>query len=264
MNGPIPSPSPSIARGAGKYGHAALASELATLAGATEGTRNDTLNRAAFSLGSLVAGGDLDRHRVETALLAIALSVGLSESEARATIKSGMEAGAQEPRMASKGDGHDTTVISVTGVPKEVHTEPVPLPDELSAVANFDFALLPESVRSWAEDISERIQCPPDFVAVGIMTSLAAVIGRKVGVRPQARTDWTVIPNLWALAVGRPGVLKSPAMEATLAPLKRLIAKANEQHKAAFEDYKLNLTVARCEPRSRKSRPANSLRKTRT
>lgn len=50
---------------------------------------------------------------------------------------------------------------------------------------------------------------------------------------------------MWALVVGRPGVLKSPAMEAALAPLKRLIAKANEEYKAAFEDYKLNLTVAK-------------------
>lgn len=228
----------------GKYGQAALASEIAKVAGAAEGTRNDQLNKSAFSLGQLVAGGEIDRLQVETDLLAAAISIGLDEHEARATINSGMEAGTLEPRTAPDGDRHTSTITSVTETPREVHNEPVPLPDELSPVAGFDFAILPESVRPWAEDISERIQCPPDFVAVAVMTSLAAVIGRKVGVRPQARTDWTVIPNIWALAVGRPGVLKSPAMEAALAPLKRLAAKAIEQHKAAFDEYRLNQAVA--------------------
>lgn len=122
---------------------------------------------------------------------------------------------------------------------------PEPLPDELLPVAEFDFALLPDALRPWAQDICERVQCPPDFVGAGIMASLAAVIGRKVGIRPQARTDWTEVPNLWALVVGRPGVLKSPALEEALAPLKRLIAQAKDKHAGAFADYKKNQSVAK-------------------
>jgi putative DNA primase/helicase len=122
---------------------------------------------------------------------------------------------------------------------------PEPLPDELLPVAEFDFALLPETLRPWAQDICERVQCPPDFVAAGIMASLAAVIGRKIGIRPQARTDWTVVPNIWALVVGRPGVLKSPALDAALAPLNRLVAKANEDHAEADAEYKKEQAVAK-------------------
>lgn len=121
----------------------------------------------------------------------------------------------------------------------------IPLPDELSPVAPFEAALLPDTLRPWAEDISERIQCPPDFVAVGIMTGLAAVLGRKVAIRPQEHTDWTVIVNQWGLVVGRPGVLKSPAIEATLAPLKRLAAKATEQHAVDFEEHRKNQAIAK-------------------
>ena len=127
----------------------------------------------------------------------------------------------------------------------EVKSGPMPLPDELASVAPFDTALLPETLRPWAEDISERIQCPPDFVGIGIMTGLAAVLGRKIAIRPQERTDWTVIANQWGLVVGRPGVLKSPAIEATLAPLKRLIAKATEQHATDYEDYRKNQTIVK-------------------
>jgi putative DNA primase/helicase len=115
--------------------------------------------------------------------------------------------------------------------------EPQPLPD-LPAVHDFEPALLPDVLRLWAMDIADRVQCPPDYVAATLMTALAAVIGRALTVRPQAQTDWTVTPNLWGALVGRPGVLKSPAMEAALAPLKRLAALSVEAHEAAMANYR--------------------------
>ena len=123
--------------------------------------------------------------------------------------------------------------------------EPLPLPNELCEVESFDFKLFPDTLRPWAEDICERIQCPPDFVAVGVMSALGAVIGRKIGIRPQTRTDWTVVANQWGLVVGRPGVLKSPALDAALAPLKKLAAAANNSFSDATEDYSSSLQVAK-------------------
>lgn len=108
--------------------------------------------------------------------------------------------------------------------------EPKSLPPELLPVSAFQPDLLPEKLRPWIEDIAERMQCDPSFVAVPAMVAAGAVIGRRVAVRPQARTDWTEVPNLWGLIVGRPGVMKSPAMSAALAPLARLAARAREQH----------------------------------
>lgn len=114
---------------------------------------------------------------------------------------------------------------------------PLPLPDGLPPVADFTFKLLPETLSPWAADIVERMQCPPDFVAVAIMAALACMIGRRIGIRPQASTDWTVSPNQWAILIGRPGVLKSPAMEAALAPVKRLAALSVEQYQAELAEY---------------------------
>lgn len=122
---------------------------------------------------------------------------------------------------------------------------PIPLPDELAPVASFETALLPETLRPWIEDISERLQCPPDYVAVGAITTLAAVLGRKIGIRPQAHTDWTVVPNMWAMVVGRPGVLKSPALEEALKPLKRLAAKSSECHQEDMAIYETDALAAK-------------------
>ncbi|HZV47857.1 MAG TPA: bifunctional DNA primase/polymerase [Thermodesulfovibrionales bacterium] len=82
------------------YGQTALAGEMIKIAGAGEGTRNDTLNEAAFSLGQLVAGGELSIVEVEASLLGAAIGKGLHMKEARATIKSGIESGMQSPRTA--------------------------------------------------------------------------------------------------------------------------------------------------------------------
>lgn len=124
-----------------------------------------------------------------------------------------------------------TRITATTGEDRLAVTgAPIPLPD-LPAVELFDYRLLPERLSPWIQDIAERLQCPPDYVAVGAMVSLAAVIGRKIGIRPQQFTDWTVVPNLWGLIVGRPGLLKSPALESTTGPLDRLIADALEQFK---------------------------------
>jgi hypothetical protein len=90
---------PTPERGGSRYGLAALRAELADVRAAPVGDRNNRLNRAAFSLGMLAAGGELDRALVEEELLAAAAAAaGLGETEARASVRSGLNAGAREPR----------------------------------------------------------------------------------------------------------------------------------------------------------------------
>ena len=103
---------------------------------------------------------------------------------------------------------------------------PSPLPGDLPPVVPFNLALLPDAFQPWIADIAERMQCPPDFPAIGAMTALAAVVGRKIGIRPKRQDDWLVVPNVWGLVVGRPGVLKSPALQESKKPLARLEAEA--------------------------------------
>ena len=99
--GPKASPrmdKPTAANRSQAYVGAALRNELEQLAQAMAGDRNDQLNKSAFALGRLIGAGLLDRHRVEAELSQIAHSIGLSERESAATIRSGIESGMQSPR----------------------------------------------------------------------------------------------------------------------------------------------------------------------
>ena len=80
------------------YALAAFREETRRVAEARVGTRNDTLNRAAFSLGQLVAAGLIPPLPVMTGLAGAAARAGLPDDEARRTIRSGMAAGARKPR----------------------------------------------------------------------------------------------------------------------------------------------------------------------
>jgi hypothetical protein len=111
--------------------------------------------------------------------------------------------------------------------------EPRELPGGLAPVEQFSCELLPTHLRDWVEDIAERMQTPPEYVAVPAMVSAATVVGRKVSIRPKQHDDWREIPNLWGCIVGRPGVLKSPAIGQALKPLGRLTALAGEEYRAA-------------------------------
>ena len=87
--------------GAGKWARTAFDAELAELA-TVSANRNDALNKAAFALGSIVAGGGLDATEVEQALAGVAESIGLSAGEIAATIHSGMASGARSPRYPAE------------------------------------------------------------------------------------------------------------------------------------------------------------------
>jgi hypothetical protein len=118
-----------------------------------------------------------------------------------------------------------------------VWVEPKALPSGLPDVPPFKLDCLPNTFRPWIEDIAERMQCPPDFPAVGAMVALGSLVGRKIGIRPKRYDDWLVIANLWGGVVGRPGVMKTPALEQPLLPLRRLVAEAFEKHAVEMQEH---------------------------
>lgn len=86
--------------GASLYGQAALTAEYERVANAVDGTRNNTLNTSAFTIGQLVAGGELDHSFAFAQIIEAAVRAGLSTDEAERTAESGFEAGLEHPRSS--------------------------------------------------------------------------------------------------------------------------------------------------------------------
>jgi hypothetical protein len=117
--------------------------------------------------------------------------------------------------------------------------EPEALPDALPPVPAFDPQLLPVELGPWAEDIAIRMSVPLDFVGVAAMVAAGSVIGRRITIRPEMRTDWTEAANLWGCIVARPGELKSPSVRAALEPVRWLEGQAATANAEAMADYKV-------------------------
>jgi KaiC/GvpD/RAD55 family RecA-like ATPase len=139
------------ARGS-RYALAALGQEVALVETSPEGQRNHALNKAAFSLAQLIAAGHLQRDEVYQQLYVAAVSAGLDDSEIRATLRSGLGAGEQHPRMVP-------AVVAAEDLPPVTLLDEAgqPTPDSQEARAAWVTANLPELdwVELWQRDDKE-------------------------------------------------------------------------------------------------------------
>jgi hypothetical protein len=80
------------------YTSKALQDECDAITGAPDGTQNDTINAAAFNVGTLVGAGAVDEKEAREVLLSAARAGNHPESRALPTIESGLRAGMAQPR----------------------------------------------------------------------------------------------------------------------------------------------------------------------
>ena len=112
--------------------------------------------------------------------------------------------------------------------------------------------MLPEPLRDSLADGVQRMSVPPDNSAAAAIVALAAVIGRKVCVRPKRHDDWTICPNLWGAVVGPPSVLKSACIEEALRHPRRIEAEAWTVHAQALATHKQDALIAKAKAESAK------------
>lgn len=137
---------------------------------------------------------------------------------------------------------------------------PLALPEQPS-VEPFDYELLTPLLAAFVRDIAERMQCPPDFAAVAAMSVVASMVGRRCGIRPKRADDWLVIPNLWAMVVGRPGVMKSPPLQEVMSTLSAIEKAAFAAYSEASNEYRADGIVAAEQLHVNKERVRKCLRK---
>jgi hypothetical protein len=137
----------------------------------------------------------------------------------------------------------DQPVLLAPASPDE-WSEPFPLPDDLPPVQPYSSDLLPAILGDFVDDVSHRMQCPPDFVAVSLAVVLSSLIGARKVVCPKVRDPWQVTPNLWGGVVGLAGVKKSPAIAEVLKFLKPIDAKHSEDYASRLAEWDAKATLA--------------------
>lgn len=229
---PPRAPAVSNSTRANNYARGALEKAVAAVVRAVDGSRNQSLNNEAYTIGQLIAGGVLDESEASEALRRAAIGAGLSEEETRKTIESGIKAGKAKPRTVPEPK------TETAGADALEWKEPKPIKGELAPVPTFDPAtLLPEALRDWIMDEADRMPCPPDYIAAAAVVELGAVIGARCAMKPKKNDDWLVVPNLWGGVVGHPTSKKTPAINAAFKPLDRLSAMAREEYDKAMKEY---------------------------
>jgi Protein of unknown function (DUF3987) len=73
-----------------------------------------------------------------------------------------------------------------------------------------------------------------------MVTISSIAVNRRAVIQPKAKdTGWTVPPNLWGGIVARPGFLKSPALQACVAPLQAIEQKWRREDAEALKRFAL-------------------------
>jgi len=153
------SPQPDILfSGTTPYGERAVKDEIANVWRAPEGTRNDTLNQAAFSLGQLVGGREVEHSDAWAALEAAARACGLPDVESSKTIRSGFNAGLEQPRSAPE------SMPAPNGRPA-LRAVPSPEPDSHDNEMPADDSWTPKDLN----ELPETPPVPPQLAGTGLV-----------------------------------------------------------------------------------------------
>lgn len=237
------------------YTRKAVQAECDAITGAPDGDQNNTINRAAFSVGTLVGAGAISEGEAREHLLAAARAGNHPEGRARASIESGLGAGMAQPRRPWPPAGRDvpapravaaraqdgTSVISVRQSVGGEDDWDEPLSIDRPTLAPFPVHLLGPHLATVVNAVTEQVQVAPDIPAMIALPAISVAIGGRVQVR--VRAGWSEAAALWTATVAGAGERKSAAeapFSDTLRGIEReLQAKAVPEIEDAEQELKI-------------------------
>jgi hypothetical protein len=114
-----------------------------------------------------------------------------------------------------------------------------PEPADDLAWRPFPIDALPEPIRGFVDAGARAIGCDPSYLALPLLTAIAAAIGNTR--RLELKRGWSAPPILWGAIVGESGTAKTPAFKLVMRPVRERQRKALERYRAAVEQYKADL-----------------------
>ncbi|MFF3346103.1 hypothetical protein [Streptomyces sp. NPDC002779] len=217
------------------YTQKALQAECDRIVGAPDGDQNNTINRAAFNVGTLVAAGALGGDEAREMLLSAARAGNHPDDRARRSVDSGLRGGMQHPRtpwppvsnrddaasfrnLIDDADGIDWTDLE--GEFSEPDEEPVDDPDaeEPTAESAGGLAgLIPEEVYAARPELRHIRQAGHSRSRSGDVALLASLVRLSALVSHRIRADTGIAGyaslNLFGGVVGPSGIGKSTGVE---------------------------------------------------
>ncbi|HJZ56337.1 MAG TPA: DUF3987 domain-containing protein, partial [Gemmataceae bacterium] len=103
----------------------------------------------------------------------------------------------------------------------------------------FPVEALPEPVRGFVVAGARAIGCDPSYLALPLLTALAAATGNTR--RLELKRGWSVPPILWTAIVGESGTAKTPAFKLVMRPARERQRKALDRHAEAMKQYEADL-----------------------
>lgn len=115
------------------------------------------------------------------------------------------------------------------------------LPGEADDLAFHPFPVdaLPEPIRGFVDDGARAIGCDPSYLALPLLTSIAAAIANTR--RLELKRGWSAPPILWGAIVGESGTAKTPAFRLVMRPVRERQRKALERYSDAAKEYEADL-----------------------
>jgi hypothetical protein len=100
----------------------------------------------------------------------------------------------------------------------------------------FPIQIFPTEVQDYIHQCSENLNLVPDFIGVGILSAVAALIGNSYQI--QIKNGWTERPLLWLVIVGHSGIRKTPSLDAAIKPLQQLDKMLYAKYCEEWQYYK--------------------------
>lgn len=139
--------------------------------------------------------------------------------------------GFEEAYKSSGYAGNDESVYAVYAV----YADSKELPDAKA----FPVEVMPTACQRLVREAAAAIGCPPDFVALPMLTTLGSAIGNSRVVKLKA--GWEESATIYGAVIADPGEKKTPAMKVAVEPTIKQQAAFREAYREKQDEYKREL-----------------------
>ena len=124
-------------------------------------------------------------------------------------------------------------------------SDPQPLEEISFETLPCQLDTLPDPIVRWVQGITMQMQISEDYIIAPFLVSVGSLIGRKRGLELRRGSNWIEYANQWGMSVGRPAMMKSPAMNAAFYFLIVLANRAKVHFEQIIKKYQKELEIWR-------------------